>query len=127
MNLNNMSMFKLVEASLFTDDDISLQDWNSVFTEMKEQSIAALPGEWLKAHLPEAKSWIKYCSVQQGQWIRVMHGQDQLVHLFEEYSIPCVIIKGASATMAYPHPMLRSMGDVDILVKREDHNRASAR
>ena len=125
MNLNNMSMFKLVEASLFTDDDISLQDWNSVFTEMKEQSIAALPGEWLKAHLPEAKSWIKYCSVQQGQWIRVMHGQDQLVHLFEEYSIPCVIIKGASATMAYPHPMLRSMGDVDILVKREDHNRAA--
>lgn len=118
-------MFKLLEASLFTDEDISLQEWNSVFTEMKEQSIAALPGEWLKTYMPEAKPWITYCSVQQGQWIRVMHGQDQLVHLFEEHSIPCVIIKGAAAAMAYPHPMLRSMGDVDILVKREDQNRAA--
>ena len=66
-----MSMFKLLEASLFTDEDIALQDWNSVFTEMKEQSIAALPEEWIKTHLPEAKAWITYCSVQQGQWIRV--------------------------------------------------------
>lgn len=54
-----------------------------------------------------------------------MHGQDQLVHLFEENSIPCVIIKGAAAAMAYPHPTLRSMGDVDILVKRADQNRAA--
>ena len=49
-------MFKLLEASLFTDEDVSLQDWNSVFSEMKEQTVAALPGEWLKTHLPIAKS-----------------------------------------------------------------------
>lgn len=79
-------MFNLLEASLFTDENISLQDWNSVFTEMKEQSIAALPEEWLKVHLPTAKPWITYCSVQQGKWVRAMHGQDQLVHLLEENS-----------------------------------------
>ena len=116
---------KLLEASLFTVEDIHLQDWNSVFVEMKAQTVAALPGEWLKAHLPTARTWLLYTALQQGQWIRVMHGQNQIIQLLEENSIPCVIIKGAAAAMAYPHPTLRSMGDVDVLVKRKDQDSAA--
>jgi hypothetical protein len=54
-----------------------------------------------------------------------MYGQDQLIKLLESHNIPCVIIKGAAAAMAYPYPALRSMGDVDVLVKRCDLDRAA--
>ena len=118
--INDM-VFQLLRASMnFSNEPLSLQDWQPVFEEMKLQTVAALPGEWLKNNLPIAKSWLNYCALQQGQWVRVMHGQDQLITLLESHNIPCVIIKGAAAAMAYPHPSLRSMGDVDVLVKRAD-------
>ncbi len=119
-------IFQILSASLFTDEDIEIKDWYSVFIEMKYQSVAALPAVWLKKHpIPEAAVWNNYCTVQQGQWIRIMYGQDQLLNLLDQNKIPCVIIKGTAAAMAYPHPMLRTMGDVDLLVKRVDFERAA--
>lgn len=54
-----------------------------------------------------------------------MHAQEQLIQLMEDNNIPCVIIKGAAAMMAYPYPSLRAVGDVDFLVKRKDYERAA--
>lgn len=54
-----------------------------------------------------------------------MHAQDQLLALLDDHGIPCVILKGAAADMSYPHPVLRSMGDIDFLVKREDLEKAA--
>ena len=121
---NIKQCFELLKASLFYGNSVELDNWQSVFTEMKEQAVAALPGEWLKKY-PIAPEWSKYCFLQQGQWIRVMHVQSQLLDLLETHNIPSVIIKGAAAAMYYPHPTLRSMGDVDILVKRCDQDRAA--
>ena len=123
--INDM-VFQLLRASLFSSNDpLSLPDWKPVFEEMKVQTVAALPELWLKTNLPFAKPWLNYCAQKQGQWVRVMHGQDQLIHLLDDNNIPCVIIKGAAAAIAYPHPTLRSMGDVDVLVKRCDLDRAA--
>ena len=123
--INDM-VFQILRVSLFSsNEDIILPDWKPVFDEMKVQAVAALPEVWLKSHLPTAKPWLNYCAQKQGQWVRVMHGQDQLIHLLDSHNIPCVIIKGAAAAMAYPHPTLRSMGDVDVLVKRCDLERAA--
>ena len=120
------TVFEILKASLFTDEPVEVDDWKSVFAEMKAQAIAGLPAEWLKKHpIPDAAEWSAYCTLQQGQWIRVMHGQKQLLELLDEHNIPCVILKGAAAAMYYPHPTLRSMGDVDFLVKREDLDRAA--
>ena len=119
-------VFQVLRASLcFSNEPLSLPDWESVFNEMKVQAVAALPEVWLKTNLPSAKLWLNYCAQKQGQWVRVMHGQDQLLQLFTIHNIPCVIIKGAAAAMAYPHPSLRSMGDVDVLVKRCDLDKAA--
>ena len=117
-------LFDLLKACLFTNAPVYLSDWRSTFTEMKDQAVAALPGEWLKAH-PVDPEWSRYCSLEKGQWVRVMHAQSQLISLLEENHIPSVIIKGSAAAMYYPHPALRSMGDVDVLVKREDHERSA--
>lgn len=120
------TVFQILKASLFTDEPVEVDDWKSVFTEMKAQTVASLPAEWLKKHpIPDAAEWSAYCVLQQGQWIRVMHGQKLLLALLDEHNIPCVIVKGAAAAMYYPHPTLRSMGDVDFLVKREDLDRAA--
>ena len=118
-------MLGILRASLFTGEDLSVPEWEPVFEEMKAQTVAALPARWLSHHL-EAPQWARYCTRVQGQWVRVMHAQDQLLRLLEEHHIPCVILKGAAAAMYYPHPSLRSMGDVDFLVKRSDVERAAA-
>lgn len=126
MGIPNQSLFELLQASLFaSNEDIILPDWKPVFEEMKVQAVAALPELWLKTNLPSAKPWLNYCAQKQGQWVRVMHGQDQLLNLLNSHNIPCVIIKGAAAAVAYPYPYLRSMGDVDVLVKRSDFEKAS--
>ena len=117
-------LFDLLKASLFTNDPVHISDRQAVFNEMKNQSIAALPGEWLKTH-PIDPEWRRYCLLQQSQWVRVMFAQDEIIRLLEDHSIPLVIIKGAAAAMYYPYPILRSMGDVDLLVKRADMERTA--
>ena len=119
-------LFELLKASLFNGDPIQLTDWQATFDEMKEQSVAALPGEWLKMHCPSAKSWLSFCFLQQGQWVKIMYAQRQLIQLLEAKDILSVIIKGAAATVYYPHPTLRTMGDVDVLVKRDVFERVAA-
>ena len=120
------TVFKLLSASLFTNESVELLAEDAVLDEMKEQTVAALPGEWLKNHYARNKAqWSAFCDFQRVQWIRVMYGQEQLLKLFNDNHMPCVIIKGAAAAMYYPHPDLRTMGDVDVLVKREDIDKAA--
>lgn len=125
MSIND-KMFALLRASLLSDESVEITDREGVFNEMKAQSVAALPGDWLKQHnVPDKEQWLRYCTVQQGNWLMKMLGQDQLLDLLEQNDVPCVIIKGSAAAMAYPNPTLRSMGDVDFLVKRKDFEKAA--
>ena len=117
-------IYDVLRASLFTNEALNTPDWKPLFSEMQAQAVAALPGRWLPDHL-DAAPWRTYCNLQQGQWVRVMHAQDQLLQLLEAHSIPSVILKGAAAAMYYPYPSLRSMGDVDFLVRRCDLDRAA--
>ena len=117
-------LFDLIKASLFTNDPVHLSDWEFTFNEMKDQSIAAIPGEWIKTH-PVDPEWRRFCLLQQSQWVRVMYAQEEIIRLLEENKIPSVIIKGTAAAIYYPYPILRTMGDVDLLVKRADMERAA--
>ncbi len=119
-------VFSLLRACLFTDEDLVLDDCESVFEEMKDQAVAALPGEWIQKHpVRNSDEWNEWAAFQQAHWIKIMVAQDQLLRMLEEELIPCVVIKGAAAAIYYPYPYLRSMGDVDILVKRCDLERTA--
>ena len=123
--MDEQIVFKLLKTSLFKGDMEVPEEWNDVFEEMKLQAVAGLPSVWLKKHSEvDMHEWVTYCAILQAQWLRVMHGQNMLFQLLEENGIPCIILKGAAAAMYYPNPSLRSMGDVDILVKRTDFDRA---
>lgn len=126
--MDEQAVFQLLRAALFEEDEnVDIEDWRCVFEEMKAQSVAALPGMWLKKHPIEgADAWQAFCLYRQGHWLKVMNGQDQLLKLLEEHGIPCVVIKGMAAAVEYPYPSLRTMGDVDILVKRADFEKAAA-
>lgn len=118
-----MTIFEVLKASLLTNENISFADWSLLFEEMKQQTVAALPYELLP---PEMTQWRNYCRKKQTQFVRLMYAQQQLLELLEQHGIPCVILKGAAAAMYYPHPSLRTMGDVDYLVKRADLEKAAA-
>ena len=124
MNRSEQQVFDLIKVSLFTHEGVALSDWQSVFAEMKNQSVAALPGEWLKSH-PVSETWSQFCVMQQCQWVKVMYVQNRLILLLESHDVPSVIIKGAAAAVYYPHPTLRSMGDIDLLVRRRDLEKAA--
>ncbi len=130
----NEAMFRLLKESLFAADpssDLWEQgcDWADVYQEMQDHTIDALPYKLLLKHSISdedlQEQWINSCIRSQSRWARVMYAQQQLIELLEENSIPCVIIKGAAAAMAYPSPTLRTVGDVDFLVKRTDFDKAA--
>ena len=131
MNALYQTVFQLIKASVFPemDENIVISDWEAVFKEMREQSIAVLPYQILQSikgvKSPVYHEWISLCLQSQAQWVRLMHAQSELIGLLEEHDIPCVILKGASAACYYPHPAYRMMGDVDFLVKRKDRERAA--
>ena len=47
----------------------------------------------------------------------------QIFNGFEAQRIPYLPVKGCNLKGLYPKPELRPMGDADILIKPEDHNR----
>lgn len=123
-NNNQLTLLELLKASLFEikpaiPADV---DWDAVMAEAGAQTVVALaakavPDEYFL-------KWQKYALQSRGQFVRVMHGQSQLVNLLEQARIPLVILKGTAAAMYYPEPFLRAMGDIDILVPQDKFDEA---
>ena len=124
--------FSLLRCSLFPGQENTFFtgiEWSEIFEEMKAQAVAALPMKWLLSYpLPDKvlnENWLFLCFRQQAFWTKMMVEQSRMLDLLDKQNIPCVIIKGTAAGMAYPNPYLRASGDVDFLVKRCDYERAA--
>ena len=124
--------FSLLRNSLFPAQEIIIPEeinWKEIYEEMEAQAVAALPMRWLKDHPFSNRdlyeNWFSFCHRQQAFYIKLMVEQSRMLDLLEKHDIPCVIIKGAAAGVAYPNPFLRGAGDVDFLVKRCDYERAA--
>ena len=124
----------LLRRSLWGRDEELLQllpedtDWSAVWQELRDQAVHGLT-EPILEELPLGRrldSCRRDCIVQQARWHQVAAAQQQLLELLEANRIPCVIIKGMAAGTYYPHPQCRTAGDVDLLVKRADFDRAAA-
>lgn len=50
--------------------------------------------------------------------------QEEILAAYKTNTIPVVVLKGTSAAQYYPKPQLRTVGDIDLLVKSEDYERA---
>ena len=113
---NQLALLESLKASLFEFEPVfpDHADWNAVLAEAKTQTVVALAAKAVPAEYES--QWLPYVLHSQAQFIRIVHGQAQLLDLFELAGIPLVILKGMAAATYYPEPFRRTMGDVDFLV-----------
>ena len=108
--------------------DASTVDWSAVLAEAQRHKVTALlyPAIRSMDGVPEA-IFNKVC----GTVIAVamaseamLKEQRRILDLLEARQIPCAVLKGTSVAYLYPHPELRTIGDIDILVDEENLDEA---
>ena len=110
------------------DIDASTVDWSAVLAEAQCHKVTALMYPAIRSMdgVPEAV-FNKVC----GTAITVataseamLKEQRRILDLLEARQIPCAVLKGTSVAYLYPHPELRTIGDIDILVDEENLDEA---
>lgn len=110
------------------DIDASTVDWSAVLVEAQRHKVTALlyPAIRSMDGVPEA-IFNKVC----GTAIAVataseamLKEQRRILDLLEARQIPCAVLKDTSVAYLYPHPELRTIGDIDILVDEENLDEA---
>lgn len=125
------TLFSLLKTSLWGAETYPLSasaetDWQAVYTELRHHTIQNLPVDCLaKADPSHAALYRQHALRGISHWYRLMQEQQYLCCLLRDQGIPCAVLKGAAAAHCYPHPENRSMGDIDLIVKPEDFDRAS--
>lgn len=104
-------------------------DISEVFNEAKHQSVvsAAYEGAYLMGVLiPEEIDMIflRATASIAASNEKLLMLQDEAIGLLEKNNIPYCIIKGASVSVMYKDPAMRTMGDVDIIVPKNDYEKA---
>lgn len=95
-------------------------DWESVYQELRLQTVQCLPTDLLCREDPENKSlYIQHAARNMVKWMKIMQVQQAVCHQLDHAGIPCAVIKGAAAACYYPQPSSRVMGDIDLLIAPE--------
>ena len=126
MNKEQSVLLRLIKQSQFGPSEaISFDDVNigALFEEAIQHSVQGIvspeiPQEysnrkWYQAQYRRKASYVLYCSAQ-----------DELKNVLDDAGIPFVILKGNSSAISYRIPYLRSMGDIDFLVPKEQYIQA---
>lgn len=114
---NNDSLFQLIRYIMWGEKPVKIND--NVYYEMKSHAIIALPANVLKKlGLTESVQdlWEKDIYSQIAYNVKCINVQNSL-----PIKVPYVILKGTSAAKYYPYPRYRTMGDIDIMTRREDY------
>ena len=116
MTEENKLLFDIIKASLW-GGFITQPIPDSVLWELRAQTVEDLT----LAALPNAGS-AKYRCV--AQFVRMAAVQTEALRVLEEVQIPAAVIKGTASGKDYPVPYLRWYGDIDILVRPENYQKA---
>ena len=107
-------------------EEISINDWDALFTELNDQAISAIPVDILSNIIPssERSRLLRIATISIMTTHKHLAAQDLLGRLFRENELPYAIIKGLAMARYYPQPEYRTLGDIDIVVLHEDYNTA---
>lgn len=123
-----LEVLEIIRKTLNNEEIDQISDWNLVLKELKNQAVFCLPYSLLmKSNAlssSEKKNYKILCLQSVANNIQLLNAQAKLVSLLQENDIPFVILKGTAAAMYYSHPEYRTMGDIDLIVKPEDFDRA---
>jgi hypothetical protein len=130
--LNTLEIIKLALGSSDGDNgstDAKLHelsgDWNEIKSELAVQTIIGLPVDVvLKLDITdkEKEEYFYYVARKVKKVYNILNAQKELCEVLKD--IPFVIIKGGAASMYYPKPEYRQMGDIDVIVAPESWERA---
>lgn len=141
---NIEAFFFLTRAGLFgrTEHADSMQlddvDWAEVYQLAKEQSVVGLVGEgiellqdeWPRVHgsplLPQKWAIKFHCVALKLEQFNLAMNQfiAGLISRLSKRDIHAVLLKGQGVAQSYNKPLWRACGDVDLLLKGEDYQRA---
>ena len=89
-------------------------------------SIVSAIVKYIPQEFSEIKSTWKDAAYSNIYYYTLLVNQEKkLLDSFRIQDIPVVVLKGTSAAQYYPNPHFRTMGDIDLLVKPEDYDRAA--
>lgn len=126
--MNDTRITALLSASLFGNEvHLDAGDFGAVFEQMKQQAVAVLPASLLGS-LPLSDElraeWKKHIYRQIFHFQTLTRTEQELLSTLDEAGVCVLVLKGTSAARYYPTPQYRTMGDIDLLVKPEDHPQA---
>ena len=110
------------------DIDASTVDWSAVLAEAQCHKVTALMYPAIRSMdgVPEA-IFNKVCGTALAVATAseaMLKEQRRILDLLETWQIPCAVLKGTSVAYLYPHPELRTIGDIDILVDEANPDEA---
>lgn len=114
----SVNILRLVREALWGNGEELLTITQEEYEELEKHAILLLLTPAIKKSqlLPELKkAWKTYSIEQINHNLRTDYAQSNL-----PLQIPYVILKGTAAAQYYPHPEFRTMGDIDIMTRRED-------
>ena len=115
-----MNVFSIIKLAIWGKGEVRADQYD--YDEMMAHGIAALPALVLNdLSLPEdlLDKWDSVVLQQLSYYARYKYAQSRLA-----LEVPYIILKGTTAAQYYPHPEYRTMGDIDIMTKREDFDKA---
>jgi len=133
MDINEQYFIDLLSAFVNKTQPVEIlnADWKQIIHLAKLHSVSGILG-YMAGKLPESNrpnsETIK--SMHDSMYNTVImftkraYAMQQLMKQFEEYQIPCLLMKGYLIRQYYPVPELRTFGDIDFLVKPEDRERS---
>lgn len=108
--------------------DTAAVDWSALYHEAFYHSVIAQVYQAVKNYIPAkyTSSWSLAYSANIANNARIQYEHAELHRLMAQQQIPYVSFKGCASANRYSSPILRTMGDIDFLVKAEDCARAEA-
>ncbi len=113
-------VFDIIKKSIWNTGKIVANE--DAYQELERHAIAALPAPYLSSAglSPELASEWKKTIIQQASFYSLYYSEQSKLPI----TVPYVILKGTSVAKYYPYPEYRTMGDIDIITRREDFDTA---
>ena len=123
-------ILQLLSCSLFQKPFCAEEgiDWKEVLLECRLQSVVSLaylslPKEQI--FHDDLKEWEKCFNLELMQNSKVSYAHSMINSLLTKEQIQYVTLKGCVSASYYDNPMLRTMGDVDFLVREKDFEKVN--
>lgn len=137
MDNNEFYLLKIISAAIRgkrpAEPKFHPVEWERIFSGAAEHEVHTLIYPSIRMLAPAVQppphlfdQWEKGCLILAAKQLHYMNEAYQVLRSLGESNISVIVVKGLLLRELYPYPELRTMGDIDLLIKPEDGARAGA-